>query len=60
MRLIICTLYNTRYIIKVIKSRMTRWTGRVTRMGEITNAYIIFFFEKGNDHMDDLSIDGSG
>jgi hypothetical protein len=35
-------LYASTNIIRVIKSRRMRWTGHVTRMGEMKNAYKIF------------------
>jgi hypothetical protein len=33
------SLYASRNIVRVIKSRRMRWTGHVTRMGEKRNAY---------------------
>jgi len=36
-------LYASPNIIRVIKSRKIRWTGRVTRIGGMRNAYSIFF-----------------
>jgi hypothetical protein len=35
-------LYSSPGIIRMIKSRRTRWTGHVARMGEKRNAYGIF------------------
>ena len=35
-------MYTSLSIIKMIKSRRVRWTGRVARMGEKRNAYRIF------------------
>jgi hypothetical protein len=34
-------LYASPCIIRVIKSRKIRWTGRVASMGEMINAYIL-------------------
>jgi hypothetical protein len=34
-------LYPSPYITGVIKSRRTRWTGHVVRMGEVGNTYNI-------------------
>jgi hypothetical protein len=34
--------YSSPNIIRMIKSRMMRWTGHVVRMGEKRNAYRIF------------------
>jgi hypothetical protein len=38
---IICTFH----IIKVIKSRIMRWTGHVARMGEMKHAYKMLIFK---------------
>jgi hypothetical protein len=35
----LCDLYSSPSIIRIIKSRMTRWAGHVARMGEKRNAY---------------------
>jgi hypothetical protein len=35
-------LYSSPSIIRMIKSRRTRWAGHVARMGEKRNAYRIF------------------
>jgi len=52
-------LYASQNIIRLIKSRRTRWAEHVARMGEMRNAYTILVgtFER-KDHLEDLSVDG--
>jgi hypothetical protein len=47
-------------VIRVIKSRMMRWSGHVARMAEIRNAYkiVIGKREGKRDHAEDLGVDG--
>jgi hypothetical protein len=42
-------LYSSPGIIRIIKSRRTRWAGRVARMGEKRNAYRLLV-GKPEDH----------
>jgi hypothetical protein len=53
-------LYSSPNIIRVIKSRRVRWVVHAAHMGEIRNAYSIFWLEnlKGRDHSKDLGIYG--
>jgi hypothetical protein len=53
------SLYDSSYIVWVIKSSRIRWTGYVARMGAM-RMYKIFWLEnlKGGDHLEDLSVDG--
>jgi hypothetical protein len=45
-------------IIRVIKSRRTRWTGHVAGMGEMRNAKFRLENMKGRDHLEELCADG--
>jgi hypothetical protein len=40
-------LYSSPSIVRVMKSRRMRWTGHVTRMGEVRNAYSILVGKPG-------------
>jgi hypothetical protein len=52
-------LYDSPYIILVIKSRRMRWTGHVSHMGEMRSAYRILVANlKGRYHVEDLGVDG--
>jgi hypothetical protein len=43
----------------MIKSRRTRWTGHVARMGEMRNAFKILVGKpEGKNHLEDLGVDG--
>jgi hypothetical protein len=51
-------LYTSPIIIRMIKSRRTRWAKHVARMGEMRNAYNIFLENvKGKDHSEDIGLD---
>jgi hypothetical protein len=44
-------LYSSPNIIRMIKSRRTRWAGHIARMGEKRNAYrILVATPEGRDH----------
>jgi hypothetical protein len=45
-------------IIRVIKSRRMRWAGHVACMGKMRNMHKISENQKGEDHLDDFSVDG--
>jgi hypothetical protein len=45
-------------IIRVMKSRRIRRTGRVTGIGEMRNTYVLFESLKEGDYFGDLDIDG--
>jgi hypothetical protein len=53
-------LYASPNIVRVIKSRRTRWLEHVTLVGEIINAYELWTGNlKGRDHSKDLGVDVS-
>jgi hypothetical protein len=52
-------LYDSPDIIRMIKSRRTRWTGECSTRGKCENAYKIFVGNlKGGDHSEDVGVDG--
>jgi hypothetical protein len=51
------SLYSSPNIVRVIKSRMMRWMGHVTRMGEVFTGFWLGGL-KGRDHWEDLGIRG--
>jgi hypothetical protein len=52
-------LYDSPYIIRVIKPRKMKVTGHVARMGEMINSYIFFIRKsEGKRPSEDLGIDG--
>jgi len=52
-------LYSSPNIVRVIKSRRTRWTGHVAHMGEERGAYRVLVGKaEGRNHWGDLVIDG--
>jgi hypothetical protein len=53
------SLYALRNIIRVMKSRRTRWAGHVTCMGEMRNAYKTLVENlKERIHSEDLYVNG--
>jgi hypothetical protein len=52
-------LYASPNIVTTVKSMMMRWTGHVTRMGVMRNAYKITVGKsEAKSHLEDLGIDG--
>ena len=52
-------LYCSPNIVRVIKSRRTRWTRRVARMGKRRGLYSVLVVKpEGKDHLGDPSVDG--
>ena len=52
-------LYSSPNIVRVIKSRRTRWTGHVAHMGEERGAYRVLVGKaEGRNHWRDLGVDG--
>jgi len=52
-------LYTSPNIIRVIKSGTIRWAGRVTRVGEMKNAYKVWSeYLKETTNSEGLGVDG--
>jgi hypothetical protein len=52
-------LYASPNIVRVIKSRKTKWAGHVALMGVVRNVYKIMSRNvKGRDHSEDIGVDG--
>jgi hypothetical protein len=52
-------LYSSPNIVRMIKSRRTRWAGHAARMGEGRGVYRIFVGRpEGRDHWEDLDVGG--
>jgi len=53
-------LYISPNVSRVIKSRRMGWTGHVTRMGKMINAYTTMVAKlEGKDYSKDLGVDGT-
>jgi hypothetical protein len=53
---VVCTF---RQILRVIRSMRIRWAGKVARMGEKGNAYMILLGTPEEcDHLEDIGVDG--
>ena len=49
-------LYYTPSVIRMMKSREARWTGRVIRLGNIRNAFILFCSGNVEDNLVDIGV----
>jgi hypothetical protein len=55
----ISVIYSSPNIIRIINSRMVKWEGHVTRMGEMRNSHKISVEEpERKSHSEDLRVDG--